>query len=93
MIPLGITTKKQKDFTYGQWTPTLSCLTPSEAPTVEYSVRKGNYVRIRIAENVSIVFIDLTLRGNITQINTTGNNYATIAGLPFTQIFYRISYI
>lgn len=69
--------------TYDTWTPTLTCVTASEAPTVTYTSRQGHYTKIKISENMSIVFVDCYIRGNITAVSS-GNNYAVIAGLPYT---------
>lgn len=69
---------------YFEWTPKLSCLTSSEAPTVEYTVRKGHGCKIRINDILSIVFVQCFIRGNITAVSS-GNNYASIEGLLHSQ--------
>lgn len=69
---------------YFEWIPALSCLTPSEAPTVEYTVQAGHGCKIKINDNLSIVFVECYIRGNITAVSS-GNNYSTIEGLPYSQ--------
>lgn len=67
---------------YFEWTPKLSCLTESEAPTVEYTLQLGHGCKIRINNEISIVFVEVYLSGKITAVSS-GNNYAVIAGLPY----------
>lgn len=65
-----------------EWTPTLSCLTESEALTVEYTRQTGYGCKIKINDSISIVFVECFIRGSITAVSS-GNNYATIKGLPY----------
>lgn len=70
--------------TYFEWTPKLSCLTPSEAPIVTYTAQKGYGCKIKISDTLSLVFVSCYIGGNITAVSS-GNNYATIEGLPYSQ--------
>lgn len=71
------------DKEFFEWTPQLSCHNASEAPAVTYTAQTGYGCKIKITDTLSIVFVSVYLRGNITAIS--GNNYACIAGLPYTQ--------
>ena len=56
----------------GSWTPTLTTVEGVE-PTVEYTTRRGRYVKMG-----NLVFISFYIRGKITALNGT-NNYAFIS--------------
>lgn len=74
--------KNEREFF--EWTPEFSCQTESEAPTATYNEQFGYGCKIKLNNEVSIVFVTFVIYGYIKQIST-GNNYATIKGLPYSQ--------
>lgn len=67
----------------GTWTPTFSCITDADAPTVTYKQQTGEYIKIPLkGTEYSFVYIHFYLKGVITAVK--GDNYAAIGGLPLT---------
>ena len=68
-----------------EWTPTLACYDATEtaALDVRYEQQVGFGCKIKINKEKSIVFIFVAVRGYIDAVSS-GNNYAYIAGLPYT---------
>lgn len=68
-----------------EWTPKLVCYDATEtaALDVRYEQQVGFGCKIKINKEKSIVFIFVAVRGYIDAVSS-GNNYAYIAGLPYT---------
>lgn len=67
----------------GTWTPTFTCQSDSDTPTVTYKQQTGAYIKIPLKGTIySFVYIHFYLKGIITAVK--GNNYAAVGGLPFT---------